>query len=128
MVNRNGQVLVASQHGDSWSLPKGHIEPGEDALTAAKREIHEETGITNLELVMELGSYERPRIGKGGKGDDPTESKNITLFLFRTDEMDLKPIDPENPEAKWVDIDGVASLLTHKKDIEFFEKIKSKIV
>ena len=30
VVNPNGDVLVVSQHGDSWSLPKGHLEDGED--------------------------------------------------------------------------------------------------
>jgi predicted NUDIX family NTP pyrophosphohydrolase len=28
----------------AWSIPKGEIEPGEDALAAARREFHEETG------------------------------------------------------------------------------------
>ena len=32
------QVLVVNQRGLSWSLPKGHIEEGEDALDAARRE------------------------------------------------------------------------------------------
>ncbi len=33
---------------------------------------------------------------------------------------DLKPIDPDNSEARWVDGDKVADLLTHPKDREFF--------
>ena len=35
MLNAKGEVLVVSQHGVSWSLPKGHIDPGEDAKTKA---------------------------------------------------------------------------------------------
>ena len=35
VLNTQNEVLVVSQHGDSWSLPKGHIDQGEDALTAA---------------------------------------------------------------------------------------------
>ncbi|MBI4120361.1 MAG: NUDIX domain-containing protein [Parcubacteria group bacterium] len=42
VVNNDGQILVVSQKGTSWSLPKGHIDEREDVLTAAKREIHEE--------------------------------------------------------------------------------------
>ena len=44
VLNKKGEVLVVSQRGTSWSLPKGHIDKGEDALGAAKREIYEESG------------------------------------------------------------------------------------
>jgi 8-oxo-dGTP pyrophosphatase MutT (NUDIX family) len=53
VTNNEGKVLVVSQHGTSWSLPKGHINPGENALVAAKREIYEESGIRDLELIRE---------------------------------------------------------------------------
>src|SRR4051812_23451510 len=96
VVNRSGLVLVVSQHGTSWSLPKGHIEAGEDRLAAALREIHEESGITKLELVEELGSYERFTLSAAG-GNDRSELKTIHLFLFKTEQDVLKPIDPENP-------------------------------
>lgn len=126
VLNTKGQVLVVNQRGNSWSLPKGHLDPGEDALTAAKREIHEESGVNELVLIKELGSYERARIGKHG-GDDPVEVKHLTFFLFRTTQQELKPIDPHNPEARWVEKSGVANLLTHPKDREFFEKIAAHI-
>ena len=54
-LNKKGEVLVVNQRGTSWSLPKGHIDFGEDALTAAKREIYEEAGITDLKIIKELG-------------------------------------------------------------------------
>ena len=126
VLNKNNEVVVVSQHGNSWSLPKGHIDEGEDAVIAAKREICEESGISNLEFVKELGSYERYRIGKDGR-EDGSELKSITLFLFTTNETVLKPIDPENPEARWVPKDKVAELLTHHKDKDFFLKIESEI-
>ncbi|MEK7611342.1 MAG: NUDIX domain-containing protein [Patescibacteria group bacterium] len=97
VLNKKGLVLVVNQHGSSWSLPKGHIDDGEDALTAAKREITEESGITRLVLIRELGSYDRFRIGLDGQ-ETKTELKTITLFLFRTEEENLKPIDPGNPK------------------------------
>src|SRR5437660_9990775 len=125
VVNREGRVLVVSQHGTSWSLPKGHIEEGEDALAAARREIYEESGVRELELVGELGSYQRPRIGKHG-GEDESELKTIYLFLFRTSEMSLSPVDAENPEARWVEVNRVAELLTHPKDREFFLSVAEK--
>jgi len=118
-MNNEGEVLVVSQHGTSWSLPKGGIENGEDALAAAKREIYEESGIEDLELVRELGVYERYRIHPKG-GDDTSELKEITMFLFKTKQNSLRPIDPGNPEARWVKSDEVAELLTHPKDKAFF--------
>jgi 8-oxo-dGTP pyrophosphatase MutT (NUDIX family) len=123
VVNSDGEVLVVSQRGTSWSLPKGHIDPGESALVAAKREIYEESGIRDLELIRELGTYERYKIGVDG-GDDRSEWKVITMFLFRTTEKLLKPLDPDNPEARWVERLKVALLLTHKKDKQFFQGVE----
>jgi len=122
VVNDHGKVLVVSQHGTSWSLPKGHIDPGEDALAAARREIYEESGIRDVQLVRELGTYERYKIGVDGR-DDLSEFKAITMFLFRTSEKSLRPVDPENPEARWVDKAEVTTLLTHEKDQEFFRRL-----
>lgn len=123
VISDEGKVLVVSQRGKSWSLPKGHIDPGENALDAAKREIYEESGIRDLELIRELGSYERHKISRDG-GDDRTERKVITMFLFRTSEKTLKPVDPDNPEARWVEKSKVALLLTHEKDKEFFRRVR----
>jgi ADP-ribose pyrophosphatase YjhB (NUDIX family) len=126
VVNPEGRVLLVSQHGTSWSLPKGHLEEGETPLDAARREIREETGVTRLELVRPLGSYTRHRLGADG-GEDRSELKTIHLFLFRTDETELSPIDSDNPEARWVAREGVAGLLTHAKDKEFFASILDTI-
>jgi 8-oxo-dGTP pyrophosphatase MutT (NUDIX family) len=126
VLNSKGQVLVVNQRGRSWSLPKGHLEEGEEPLAAAKREIYEETGIKNLELIKELGTYLRHKIGLDGK-DDLSEIKTLTFFLFRTTSRKLQPKDPDNPEARWVDPDGVAPLLTHPKDREFFAAIRVEL-
>ena len=119
VTNADGHVLVVNQRGTSWSLPKGHIDPGEDALAAAQREIYEESGIWELRLIRELGTYERHKIGRRG-GDDRRELKSITMFLFHTTQTALKPTDPDNPEARWVPKSEVAALLTHRKDKQFF--------
>ena len=121
VLNTKGQVLVVSQNGDSWSLPKGHLDEGETALEAAQREIYEESGVRELQFVRELGTYERPRLALDG-GDDASELKRITLFLFRTRQTKLEPQDPQHPEARWVDKEHVAALLTHRKDKEFYLK------
>lgn len=125
VVNKSGQVLVVNQKGRAWSLPKGHIDPGESALDAAKREIYEESGVKQLELISELGSYQRYKIGLDG-GDDISEYKTIFMFLFKTDQNELNPMDPENPEARWVSKTEAAGLLTSRKDREFFLSIVDK--
>lgn len=126
VLNEHGLVLVVSQHGTSWSLPKGHIDPGEDKLTAARREIYEESGVSQVELLGDLGSYGRYRIGQKG-GEDLGEFKTIHIFLFRTNQKELKPVDPHNPQALWVDKYKVAGMLTHPKDQEFFRSVLDKI-
>jgi len=122
VVNRHGHVLVVNQRGNSWSLPKGHLDDWESPEQAARREIYEESGVRRLRLIKELGTYVRPRIGKHG-GDDWKESKLICMFLFRTDQLRLDPQDDDHPEARWVRISLVAALLTHRKDRAFFRRM-----
>lgn len=126
VLGPQGKVVVVSQHGLSWSLPKGHLDPGETARQAAVREIREETGITQLDFIEEVGEYERFRIGID-KENDETELKKIKIFLFKTQETELKPEDPENPEARWVSPEEVADLLTHQKDKQFFLSHLSRV-
>lgn len=124
--NLQGHILVVSQHGTSWSLPKGHIEVGEEKLEAAKREIYEETGITDLKYIQDLGSYWRYKISKNG-GEDTSEKKTIFFYHFSTTQIELSPVDSDNPEARWVPKDEVANLLTAQKDKDFFISIVDKI-
>ncbi|MBI3314879.1 MAG: NUDIX domain-containing protein [Candidatus Omnitrophica bacterium] len=126
VVNKKGRVLVVSQHGTSWSLPKGHIDPGEGQLQAAIREIEEETGIRRLTHVKDLGSYSRYRMGVGSR-EDTGEFKTIHMFLFTTDEERLKPVHAHHPEVRWVHPDEVEALLTHPKDKLFFKSIRSQV-
>ena len=124
VLNKNNKMIIVNQNHDSWSLPKGHIDPGETALQAAKREIYEEAGVTQLSFIDKLGKYERYKIGLDGK-DDLSELKQIEIFLFRTNQLELKPIDPMNPEAKWVNYEEVLSILTHQADKEFIQSVRN---
>ncbi len=128
VINTHGKVLVVNQNNDSWSLPKGHIEKGEDALTAATREIAEESGIpqNRLTLIRPLGTYERSTLALGGVFHPTgTRMKTITMFLFTTDWVDpLFPTDLDNPEARWVAPEDVTALLTHPKDKDFFSSLR----
>ena len=127
VLNELGEVLVVSQKGVSWSLPKGHTEDvDKNMIETSKREIYEESGVKDLEFIKKLGTYKRYKMSATG-GDDTSEQKEITIFLFKSKSQKLNPIDPENPEARWVKLDDVENLLTHKKDKEFFNKVKHKL-
>ncbi|MBI2581523.1 NUDIX domain-containing protein [Candidatus Woesearchaeota archaeon] len=127
VLNSKGLVLVVTnRQRKSWSLPKGHIDTGEDALTAAKREIYEESGVKQLKLIKALGSYQRHRTALDG-GDDTSELKTLHIYLFTTKQEKLAPLDPHNPEARWVEKERVAELLTHRKDKEFFSKVMEEL-
>ncbi len=127
VIGPNHKVAVVEQLHDIWSLPKGHIEPGEDELEAAKREIQEETGLTQLTLIQKLGSFTRYKIAKDGS-DDTSELKTMHIYLFVTPETQLCPTDPENPSAIWVDIHDIQNHLTHPVDKEFMQKITPGIL
>ena len=120
MQKKTGHILVVEQLNHIWSLPKGHIDPGENELQAAVREIKEESGITQLEFIHKIGIYSRYKIAIDGS-DDTSELKNMVFFLFETNQEKLVPEDPNNPSAKWVAPKEVSKLLTHKKDKAFFE-------
>jgi len=126
VINPQGQVLLVNQRGTSWSLPKGHVEAGENPLQTAQREIREESGVATLSLVHVLGAYGRYKIGKNG-GEDKSEWKIILFFLFKTKQNDLHPQDPLTPQARWVHPDKVASVLTHSKDKAFYRSIRCRI-
>lgn len=52
MVARYNGKWVLSKHKerDTWELPGGHVEEGEDWLSAAKRELYEETGAVEAKI------------------------------------------------------------------------------
>ena len=126
--NARGEVALVQNGTESqwWGFPKGHIDEGEDALTAARREIAEETGLTELTLIRELPVYERFKGGADGK-DDESELKVIRMYLFTTTEVELHPADPHNPESRWVQKERVEAMLTHPKDRAFFRSISATL-
>lgn len=49
------EILLIQDSKDRWTIPKGHIEPGETAKMTARREIEEETGLKNVQVLSWLG-------------------------------------------------------------------------
>jgi len=91
----------------NWDFPKGVVEPGEDPLAAARREVREETSIEDLgfdwgKIYRETGPYGNRKIAR------------YYLAATRTDRITL-PISPElgrpeHDEWRWVDRDAALSL------------------
>ena len=49
------EILLIQDSKERWTIPKGHIEPGETAKVTARREIEEETGLKNVSILSWLG-------------------------------------------------------------------------
>ncbi len=49
------QILLIQDAKDRWTIPKGHIEEGENAKQTAEREIREETGLKQMKVLNFLG-------------------------------------------------------------------------
>lgn len=51
----NVEFLLAQDQKERWTIPKGHIEPGETAQQTARREITEEVGLREMDFLGWLG-------------------------------------------------------------------------
>lgn len=125
-MNKRGDVLVVRQRDYSWSLPKGGIKKGEDPRDAAVREIVEESGLLHLRLIRILRSYTRYGMTNAGK-ENKDKLKRITMYLFETEDEELRPMDPRIAEARWEPVEKAGSLLTHPEDQEFFRQVMPEV-
>ena len=124
VLNAKDEVLLVNEGDGFWGFPKGRPEKDETLLETAVREITEETGLTEIVKIAELGGYQRHPVWRGV--ENRAEIKDITLFLFRA-AQELPNTNPENNECGWFGIGQVASKLSHTKDRRFFEKAMSKL-
>jgi ADP-ribose pyrophosphatase YjhB (NUDIX family) len=53
--NKDIEILLIQDSKNRWTIPKGHIEPGETAKQTAVREIGEESGLKEVEVLSWLG-------------------------------------------------------------------------
>jgi len=113
VLNKNNKVFVGKRKdnpGDKWQMPQGGVDEGENYIAAMRRELHEETSITNIKIVKEIESifeYELPEnlIGIIWKGKFRGQMQKwfITRFIGQDDEINLKTTNPEFREWKWLE-------------------------
>lgn len=87
-LDRRGRLL--------WSMPKGHVENGEDRAATAEREVWEETGIFG-EVITELGVIDYWFVSEGVR-----IHKTVHHHLLRFVDGDLNDEDPEVTEVAWI--------------------------
>jgi 8-oxo-dGTP pyrophosphatase MutT (NUDIX family) len=101
-------AAVRVKGGKVLALPKGHIDSGESAEEAARREAREEAGVEG-NLVDKLGDvrywYQR---------DGQRVLKVVSFFLFRYRSGSVRDHDDEVDSAEWVPLDDAPRLLTYR--------------
>lgn len=122
LVNHEGRIFVGQRFDavvEAWQLPQGGIDEGEEPLTAAIRELGEETGVQpdHVELLAETAgwlSYDLPEQLRRivWKGRYAGQRQKWYLFRFLGSDADVN-IDTDHPEFRdwrWADIDELEAL------------------
>lgn len=128
VLGNSGTIAMVRNRGGNgaWLFPKGRIDEGEDDETAARREIAEETGLTNLELIDDLGTYERYAMNADGS-DDRRILKEIHMFLFAAvPHAKLMP-SLEIEEARWVSLSHIVQEIGNAKDKAWFTTVFERV-
>lgn len=104
--------LLVQYRSWQWDFPKGHVEEGESEEQTLRREILEETGISDLEILPNFrssvryfytakGNEKNERIAKG---EGIYIFKNAVYYAVKTNQEDVR-IDFENKAFMWLSFD-----------------------
>jgi putative (di)nucleoside polyphosphate hydrolase len=136
VLNKNNKVFVAKRIDNPknfWQMPQGGVDKGEDYLTAAYRELKEETSINNVELIKEIDgliTYELPSNLLGiiwkGKYRGQKQKWFVMRFLGKDEEINIRTKHPEFCEWKWIDLENITDLVVDFK-LKVYKEIKKKV-
>lgn len=120
-------VMLKTEHkrGEVWVLPKGHVEPhaGETVADAARREVEEEAGISDLSVKGQLGVTRF-----AFQAENALVKKKVHYFLMTTQQVRLTPQAEEGLiDAAWEPIDRAIELLAYDTDQEVVSKAREKL-
>ena len=120
-------VMVRHKRGkNTWFFPKGRVEAGEEEEVTARREVEEETGLSDLEFLDDLGTYERYHMNPEGE-IERSEIKEIHMFLYAAKpHAGLLPT-LEIAEARWVPLSRVAGECGSIRDRAWFATVYDRI-
>lgn len=130
LAARDGRVFVGQRMDstlEAWQMPQGGIDPGEDALAAAIRELGEETGVApdKVELIAEAPGeyrYDLPPelVGKVWKGRWRGQIQRWFLFRFLGEDgdIDIATAHQEFRAWRWIDPEDLPRLIVpFKRDL-----------
>ena len=136
VLNKNNKVFVAKRIDNPknfWQMPQGGVNEREDLLTAAYRELKEETSISNVKLIKEIDStltYELPDNLLGiiwkGKYKGQKQKWFLMRYLGKDEDINIKTTNPEFLEWKWVDIDKITEIVVDFK-LNVYKELKEKV-
>ena len=136
VLNKANKVFVGKRIDNPknfWQMPQGGIDPGEDYLSAALRELEEETGIKDVKLIKEIDeflTYELPPKLLGiiwkGKYRGQKQKWFIMKFNGNDEEINLRTHKPEFMDWKWINISDITKVVVDFK-LEVYKKIQEHL-
>ena len=136
LLNNQNKVFVAKRIDNPknfWQMPQGGVDKGEDVLSAAYRELEEETSIKNVKLIKEINkitTYFLPENLLGiiwkGKYKGQKQKWFLMRFLGNDTEINIKTDKPEFLEWKWIDLERITDVVVDFK-LEVYKTLKSEI-
>ena len=136
VLNKDNKIFVAKRIDNPknfWQMPQGGVDHGEDFLTAAYRELEEETNIKNVELIRELDgllTYNLPDrlLGIIWKGKYKGQKQKWFLMKFKGEEkeINIKTKNPEFLDWKWIDIDQITEVVVDFK-LHVYKELQEKV-